>query len=80
MVCAEAVAPAERDALLERLATGGRHVESIGVAQMMNFAGNVLELRSRGRLERAGRCRSEPSRSLAPEARERLGRCVSIAS
>jgi hypothetical protein len=71
VVCAEAVARAERDALLERLATSGRQVESIGVAQMMNFAGNVLELRSR-----AGSSVLAMSQrafaSLAPEARERL--------
>ena len=42
-VCADAVAEAERGALLERLAAGGRCVETIGIAQMMNFAGNVLE-------------------------------------
>jgi hypothetical protein len=48
MVCAEAIAPNERGALLERLAAGGRRVVTIDHAQLSSFAGNVLELRAAG--------------------------------
>jgi len=71
VVCAEAVAQAERGALLERLAAGGRHVEEIGVAQMMNFAGNVLELRSRAGSSVLAMSQRAYA-SLAPGTRERL--------
>jgi hypothetical protein len=46
LVCAEAIAPGERGALLERLAAGGRRVVTIDHAQLGSFAGNVLELRA----------------------------------
>ena len=75
VVCADAVPEPERGALLEQLAAGGRCVETIGIAQMMNFAGNVLELRNR-----AGASVLAMSQrafdSLAPTARERLAACV----
>jgi len=48
ILCAEAVASAERGALLERLQAGGRQVVTISHAQMAEFAGNALELRARG--------------------------------
>lgn len=48
IVCAEAVAAADRSMLMERLAAGGRAVVSIDRRQMSSFAGNVLELRARG--------------------------------
>jgi hypothetical protein len=75
VVCAEAVAEAERGALLERLAAGGRLVVAIGIAEMMNFAGNLLELRSR---DGAGvlAVSERAFRSLAPAARERLAASV----
>ena len=44
LVCAEAIAAAERSAVLERLADAGRQVETISVEQMARFAGNLLEL------------------------------------
>jgi hypothetical protein len=44
LVCAEAIAAAERGAVLERLADGGRQVETIPATQMARFAGNLLEV------------------------------------
>jgi hypothetical protein len=44
LVCAEAIVGAERGAVLERLAHGGRWVETISALQMARFAGNLLEL------------------------------------
>jgi hypothetical protein len=44
LVCAEAIDEAERGPLLERLADGGRQVETISAAHMAMFAGNLLEL------------------------------------
>jgi hypothetical protein len=44
LVCAEAIAEEDRDGLLERLADGGRRVETISATQMRRFAGNLLEL------------------------------------
>ena len=75
VVCAEAVAEAERGALLERLAAGGRHVEAIGIAQMMNFAGNALELRSRTG-ESVLAMSQRAFASLEPASRECLADCV----
>jgi hypothetical protein len=75
VVCAEAVAEAERGALLERLAVGGRHVEAIGIAQMMNFAGNALELRSRTG-ESVLAMSQRAFASLEPASRECLADCV----
>jgi hypothetical protein len=75
VVCAEAVAEAERGALLERLAAGGRCVETIGVAQMMHFAGNVLELRSRSGASVLAMSQRAFG-SLGPASRERLAACV----
>jgi hypothetical protein len=48
LVCAEAVPPGDRDALLERLATTGRRVLTIDRGQMGRFAGNLLEVRGAG--------------------------------
>jgi hypothetical protein len=75
VICADAVAETERGALLERLAASGRRVETIGVAQMMNFAGNVLELRSRAG-ESVLAMSQRAFASLAPASRERLAACV----
>jgi hypothetical protein len=76
VICAEAVAAEERDALLERLRDGGRHVETITVAQMARFAGNLLELR-----DAAGAGVLAVSQrgwdSLGPDARARLAAAVS---
>ena len=46
VVCAASVLPAQRSALLERLASGGRRVGTIDRRQMGSYAGNVLELRA----------------------------------
>lgn len=75
LICAEAVSEAERGKLLERLAAGGRCVQTIGVAEMMNFAGNVLELRSRTG-ESVLAMSQRAFASLAPASRERLAACV----
>jgi hypothetical protein len=75
VVCAEAVVETERGALLERLAAGGRRVEMIGVAQMMSFAGNALELRSRTG-ESVLAMSERAFASLASASRERLADCV----
>lgn len=48
IVCAEAIASAQRDAILAGLADGGRRVVTIGRRQMSNFAGNALELSASG--------------------------------
>jgi hypothetical protein len=75
VVCADAVDAGQRQALLERLGSCGRHVETIDEAQMASFAGNLLELRSRA----GGSVLAVSARgfeSLAPAARERLASCV----
>jgi len=46
LVCAEAIAPQDRGRVLERLGDGARRVETISMAQMGRFAGNLLELGS----------------------------------
>jgi hypothetical protein len=75
IVCADAVATGDRARLLERLGDGGRQVIAIGYRQMSNFAGNVLELRSRdGKAVLALSTRA--LQSLAPAAREALHRSV----
>jgi len=75
LVCAEAVAPAERGELLERLGAGGRRVITIDHGQMACFAGNVLELRdARGMRVLAASQRAFDS--LAPAARTALQAAV----
>lgn len=47
VVCAEAIAdPAQREAVLSRLAASGRQVVELSYAQLEAFAGNLLELRA----------------------------------
>ncbi|MGB5103629.1 MAG: arginine deiminase-related protein [Steroidobacteraceae bacterium] len=75
VVCAEAVAAADRPMLMERLAGGGRTVVNIDQRQMASFAGNALELRARG----GARVLVMSARALASldgEARETLQRAV----
>ncbi|RPI17401.1 MAG: amidinotransferase [Lysobacterales bacterium] len=75
VVCAEAVAERERQALLERLAQGGRHVERITRAQVAAFAGNTLELGARN----GGGVLAVSARAweaFGPAARERLAGLV----
>ena len=75
IACAEAVAPAQRDALLGRLAHGGRRVLAIDRAEMADFAGNVLELRGAG----GARVLAASARAMAglgAPARAALERCV----
>jgi hypothetical protein len=75
VVCADAIPTGQRGALLERLGAGGRQVESIDAAQMAQFAGNLLELRTRagGSVLAVSRRGLE---SLGPAAQERLKACV----
>lgn len=75
LLCAEAVPAAQRGALLERLAAGGRRLIAIDCAQMAAFSGNVLELRGAdGRRVLAGsRCALD---GLAPGQRDALAGCV----
>jgi hypothetical protein len=75
VVCAEAVESGQRGALLERLAAGGRRVESIDAGQMAAFAGNLLELRARSG-DSVLAISARGFGSLAPSARERLADCV----
>jgi hypothetical protein len=75
VLCAEAVRPRERRALLEQLAAGGRTIECIDMTQAGRFAANLLELRNRaGALLLA--ISSRGLASLAPPARERLAASV----
>jgi hypothetical protein len=48
ILCVDSVSPGQRDPLLERLRDGGRQIVAIDRAQMAEFAGNALELRSVG--------------------------------
>lgn len=75
IVCAEAVAAADRPMLLERLAGGGRAVVSIDQRRMASFAGNALELRTRGG-DRVLAMSARALASLEGEARETLQRAV----
>jgi hypothetical protein len=75
IVCAEAVAEADRARLLTHLAGGGRTVLGIDQRQMASFAGNALELRTRG----GASVLALSARALASfdaEVRERLDRLV----
>jgi len=75
LVCAEAVPAQQREALLGRLAAGGRRVLAIDHAQMASFAGNVLELRGAdGARVLAGSRRALDS--LEPSQREALATCI----
>lgn len=75
VVCAASVPPAQRSALLERLASGGRRVVTIDRRQMGSYAGNVLELRATdgARVLAASRCAMS---SLPEDARGTLEACV----
>lgn len=75
LVCAEAVAPAQRDRLLDRLAHDGRPVLVIDRAQMAEFAGNVLELRGAGGT-RVLAASARAMAGLAAPVRRALERCV----
>ena len=75
LVAAEALAEKDRVTTLERLAATGRRVVTIGLAQMSEFAGNLLELRSRsGRPVVA--ISERGLRSLTQDQREALATCV----
>ena len=75
LVCAEAVAEGQRDALLERLAAGGRRVLEIDRGAMSAFSGNVLELRGTAgaRVLAASQCAWQ---ALPPPVRAALEACV----
>jgi hypothetical protein len=75
LVAADAIATRDRATLLERLAATGRRLVVIDNAQMSAFAGNLLELRSRG--DRAVLAISDRGlASLAADQREALAECV----
>jgi len=44
VVCAEAIGPADRERVLQRLARGGREIIQISREAMSAFAANILEL------------------------------------
>jgi hypothetical protein len=48
LVASQLIAPDDRPRVLERLTAGGREIIEIGGAEVEAFAGNVLELASRG--------------------------------
>ena len=48
VVCADAIAPADRLSVLDSLRASGREIITIQLAQMALFAGNLLELASPG--------------------------------
>jgi hypothetical protein len=75
LVCAEAVAEGQRQALLERLAAGGRRVLEIDRGAMAAFSGNVLELRGTAgtRVLAASQCALQ---ALPPPVRAALEGCV----
>ncbi len=87
VVCAQALAPADRDRVLMRLRTGAREVIEIDLAAMQAFAGNLLELegahaggRSRTVLVMSARARAALSANPAWERlRGSVDRLVSVA-
>ncbi len=76
VVCVEAVDPAHRDALLERLAPG-RNVVPITRDQMQRFAGNMLELKA-GDGERLLVMSSQARASLTDDQLGELARHVRL--
>jgi len=78
VIAAEVIdAPAEREAVLARLASTGRLVLELDRAQLRAFAGNLLELRGGdGRPLIALSARA--ARSLRPDQRAALGSCAEL--
>ena len=79
VVGTEAIVPADRGRVMERLRGTGREIVEIGQAEIERFAGNMLELASWD--EALGDCRvivmSEAARhALSPEAFARLSACT----
>ena len=79
VVGAQAIVPADRGRVLERLRGSGREVIEIGHAEIERFAGNMLELGSWD--EALGDCRvlvmSDAARhALSPDAYARLSACT----
>jgi hypothetical protein len=75
VVCADAVETGQRGALLERLAAADRRVMAIDASQMAAFAGNLLEVQTRGG-ESVLAISTRGLASFTPAARERLADCV----
>jgi hypothetical protein len=74
-----AIAPGDRGRVLERLKSGNREVIEIGLDEVEQFAGNMLELSSWD--EAIGDCRvlvmsATARRALKPEAFARLSACT----
>jgi hypothetical protein len=79
VVGGEAIVPADRDRVMDRLHSTGREIISIGHTEIERFAGNMLELGSWD--EALGDCRvlvmSETARhALSPDAFARLSACT----
>jgi hypothetical protein len=71
VVAASSVADADRGRLLENLAAGGRHLESIDHTQVARFAGNALELRT-ATGESVLAMSAQAFAAFGPDARARL--------
>jgi hypothetical protein len=74
-----AIAPADRGRVLERLRAGGREVVEIGLDEVEQFAGNMLELASWD--EALGDCRvlvmsARARQALRPDAYARISACT----
>jgi hypothetical protein len=74
-----AIAPADRGRVLERLKASSREIIEIGLDEVEQFAGNMLELASWD--EALGDCRvlvmsASARRALKPEAFARLSACT----
>jgi hypothetical protein len=81
VVGTEAVAPADRGALVERLRAGGREVVEIGQDDIARFAGNMLELATWD--EALGDSRvlvmsNAARRALRPDAFARVSACTDV--
>jgi len=79
LIGAEAIAPADRPRVLERLRASGREIVEIGHDEIEHFAGNMLELASWD--EALGDCRvlamsASARNALKPEAFARLSACT----
>ncbi len=72
LVATESIAPGDRQHVLRRLAAGGREIIEIQAAAVERFAGNVLELSTRGEPRQSG---ERPVRMSGPEARPGMDMC-----
>lgn len=75
IVCGAAIAPRQRESLLGRLQAGGRQAVNIDHAQMAQFAGNALELRTAGGASVLA-LSARAWQAFSPAGREVLRGCV----